>query len=153
MHMGGLVLQCLAHYELFLVVIGIKITNKPSEPNGVAQAVTPTAEPTPLPTEKPTAEPTPMPTEAPTPEPTVEPTSAPTPEPTPEPTPSAEPQPTATPNPNVTVKTEEEKQEDLGAAFDEKLKELGLTETPTVHGDGFARGGNGGTGIHYGDAQ
>ena len=69
---------------VFLVVIGIKITNKPSEPIGVAQAVAPTAEPTPLPTEKPTAEPTPMPTEAPTPEPTVEPTPAPTPEPTPE---------------------------------------------------------------------
>ena len=70
-----------------------------------------------------------------------------------EPVVEASPAPTATPNPNVTVKTEEEKQEDLGAAFDEKLKELGLTETPTVHGDGLAYGGNGGSGTKYGDLQ
>lgn len=64
-----------------------------------------------------------------------------------------EPAPTSTPKPNVTVKSEADKQAELKAAADARHAALGLTESPTVHGDGFARGGNGGTGIHYGDAQ
>ena len=143
---------------VFLVVIGIKITNKSSEPIGVAQTVAPTAEPTPLPTEKPTAEPTPMPTEAPTPEPTVEPTPAPTAEPTPEaveeePVVEASPAPTATPNPNVTVKTEEEKRAETPIPSEADLwAELGFSEAPqAVEGTGLL--GTSGNGTHFGDAQ
>ena len=67
----------------------------------------------------------------------------------------AEVEPTATPKSNVTVKTEEEKRAETPIPSEADLwAELGLpNHTVTVTNDGFARGGNGGTGIHYGDVQ
>ncbi|MBQ9141419.1 MAG: hypothetical protein IJX63_06440 [Lachnospiraceae bacterium] len=73
-------------------------------------------------------------------------------EPTPEvevtPAPSAEPAPTATPNPNVTTKTAAEKQAEANALIQQRIAELGGSQTiPNGNGVTDIKG----NGTHYGD--